>query len=96
MILLTSQSVIDGGETCKKSGVRKFLNQSSASLLAFFQDNSKSDGSIHLKPEHIVVYENCSMSSTFGIVQSRSRSQHDLEFFLHLLPYKLTGHLSQL
>ena len=56
-------------------------------------DNSKNNGSIHLKREHIVVYEN---SLTLGIVRSRSRSWRDFEIFLHLPQYKLSGPISQL
>ena len=40
-------------------------------------DNSKNNGSIHLKLEHIVVYGNS--SDEFDIVRSRSRSQRDFE-----------------
>ena len=47
-------------------------------------DNSTNNGSIHLKLEHIVVYENSSDEFDIGIVQSRSRLQRDFEFFLHL------------
>ena len=36
------------------------------------------------------------MSSTFGIVRSRSRSRPDFEIFLHLPEYKLSGPISQL
>ena len=36
------------------------------------------------------------MSSTLGIVRSRSRSQHDFEIFLLLPPYKLSGPITQL
>ena len=67
-------------------------------------DNSKNNGSIHLKLEHIVVYENSSdefdighcPSSTLGIVRSRSRSRRDFEIFLHLPQYKLSSPISQL
>ena len=54
-------------------------------------DNSKNNGSIHLKLEHIVVYE-ARTSSTVGIVRSRSR----IEMFLHLPQYKLSRPISQL
>ena len=49
--------------------------------------------SIHLKLEYIVEHEN---SSIMGIVQSRSWSQHDFEFFLQLPQYKLSSPISQL
>ena len=55
------------------------------------QDNSKNNGSIHLKLEHTVVYEIAQTSSTLGIVPSRSRSQRDFEIFLHLPQYKLSS-----
>ena len=55
-------------------------------------DNSKNNGSIHLKLEHIVVYENRALD----IVRSRSRSQCDFEIFLHLPQYKLSSPISQL
>ena len=54
--------------------------------------NSKNNGSVHLKLEHIVIYENGHM----GIVLSRSSSQCDFAFFLHLPQYKLLSLLSQL
>ena len=54
----------------------------SVCLSVCVHDNSKNNGSIDLKLEHIVVYEN-----SLGIVQSRSRSRH--EIFLHLPQYKL-------
>ena len=63
-------------------------------------DNSKNNGSIHLKLEHIVVYENSSDEFDIGhsighsIVRSRSRSQCDFEIFLHLPQYKLSRPIS--
>ena len=42
-------------------------------LCVFLNDNSKSNGSIYLKLEHIVVYENS--SNQLGIVRSRPRSR---------------------
>ena len=36
------------------------------------------------------------MSSTLGIVRSRSRSWRDFENFLHLPQYKMSSHISQL
>ena len=36
------------------------------------------------------------MSSTLGIVQSRSRSRRDFEIFLHIPQYKLSSPISQL
>ena len=59
-------------------------------------DNSKNNGSIDLKLEHIVDMKIARMSSTLGNVRSRSRSQHDLEIFLHLPQYKLSRPISQL
>ena len=61
-------------------------------------DNSKKKNnvSIHLKLEHIVVYEKGPMSSTLGIFRSRSRSWRDFEIFLHLPQYKLSSPISQL
>ena len=60
-------------------------------------DNSKNNGSLQLKHEHVIVYENSSWtSSTMGIVRSGSRSQRDLEIFLHLPQYKLPRPISQL
>ena len=59
-------------------------------------DNSKTNSSIHLKLEHIVVYEDSSDDFDIELCRSRSRSRHDFEFFLHLLQYKLSSHISQL
>ena len=44
-------------------------------------DNSKNNGSIHLKLEHIVVYEIARMSLTLGIVRSRSVTHHKFKIF---------------
>ena len=65
-------------------------------LFVCVHDNSKNNGSIHLKFEHIVVYENRSDGSTMGIIRSRSRSWRDFEMFLHLPQYKLPSPISQL
>ena len=59
-------------------------------------DNTKNNGSIHLKLEHIVAMNIARRSSTLGIVRSRSKSQRDFEIFLHLPQYKLSSPLSQL
>ena len=59
-------------------------------------DNSKNNGSIHLKLEYTVVYKIVRMSSTLGIVWSRSRSRSDFEIFAHLPQYKLSRPISQL
>ena len=56
--------------------------------------NSKNNGSVHLKLEHIVVYEKS--SDEFDVVQSRPRSWRDFEIFLRLPQYKLSSPISQL
>ena len=66
--------------------------QLSVCLSVCVHDNSK----IICQTEHIVVYENSSTSSTFGIVRSRSGSRPDFEFILHLPQYKLLSPISQL
>ena len=65
-------------------------------VCAFVHYNSKNNGSIHLKLEHIVVYENSLDKFHIGIVRSRSRSPHDFEIFRHLPQYKLSTPISQL
>ena len=59
-------------------------------------DNSKNNGSIDLKLEHVVVYENSSDEFDIGHCPSKSRSQRDFEIFLHLPQYKLSRPISQL
>ena len=51
------------------------------------QDNSKNNGSIHLKLEHITVYENSSDEFDIGLIKV---------IVLHLPQYKLSGPISQL
>ena len=62
----------------------------------YVHDNANNNGSIHLKLEHTVVYENSSDDLTLGIIRSRSMSRRDFEIFLHLLQYKLSSPISQL
>ena len=59
-------------------------------------DNSKNNASIHLKLEHIVVYENSSDEFDIGHCAIKSRSRRDFEIFLHLPQYKLSRPISQL
>ena len=59
----------------------------SVCLFACVHNNSKNNGPIHLKLEHIVVYEIVQKSSTLSIVRSRSRSRRDFEIFIHLPQY---------
>ena len=59
-------------------------------------DNSKNNGSIHFKLEHIVVYENSSDEFDIGHCPIKVRSQRDFEMFLHLPQYKLSSPISQL
>ena len=56
-------------------------------------DNSKNNGSIHLKLEHIVVYENSSDQFDIGHCPIKVK---DFEIFLHLPQYKLSSPTSQL
>ena len=58
-------------------------------------DNSKNNGSIHLKLEHIVAYQNSSDEFDNGSDQGQG---HSLTFkiFLHLPQYKLSSPISQL
>ena len=53
----------DGGVFFMVIEVNKEAND-----IACVHDNSKNNGSIHLKLEHIVVYENSSDELTLGIV----------------------------
>ena len=52
-------------------------------VCVYVHDNSKNNGSIHLKLEYMVVSEKARTNVTLGIVQSRSRSQRGmtLKFF---------------
>ena len=63
-------------------------------LCVCIHNNSKNNISINLKLEHIVVYEIAWMSSTMGIVRSRSR--RDFEIFLDLPQHKVSSPISQL
>ena len=56
---------------------------------------TKNNGSIHLKLEHIVVYENSSDEFNIGHCPIKSRSRRDFEIFLHLPEYKLSSPISQ-
>ena len=56
-------------------------------------DNSKINGFIHLKLEHIVLYENSSDEFDIGNCQIHSGT---LKIFLHLPQYKLSSPISQL
>ena len=56
-------------------------------------ENSKNNGPIHFKLEHIVVYENS--LDKLGIVQAKSRSRRDFEIFLNFPQCKLSSPLSQ-
>ena len=58
-------------------------------------NNSKNNGLIDLKLEHVVVFENSSDEFDIGHCP-RSRSQRDFEIFLHLPKYKLSSPISQL
>ena len=61
-------------------------------------DNSKYNGSIHLKLEHIVVYENSSDELDIGHcpIKVKVTAVKDFEIFLHLPQYKLSSPISQL
>ena len=56
-------------------------------------DNSKNNGSIHLKVEHIVVYGNSSDEFDIGHCPIKVKVT---EIFLHLPQYKLSSPISQL
>ena len=58
-------------------------------LCVCVHSNSKNNGSIHLKLEHIVVYENSSDEFDIGHCPIK-------EIFLHLPQYKLSSPLSRL
>ena len=59
-------------------------------------DNSKNNGSIDLKLEHIVVYENSSHEFNIGHCPIKVKVTGDFEIFLHLPQYKLSSPISQL
>ena len=61
-------------------------------------DNSKNNGSINLKLEHVVVYENSSDKFDIGHcpIKVKVTSWRDFEIFLHLPQYKLSRPISQL
>ena len=59
-------------------------------------DNSKNNGSIHLKLEHIIVYENSSEEFDIGHCPIKVKVTRDFEIFLHLPQYKLSSPLFQL
>ena len=59
-------------------------------------DNSKNNGSIDLKLEHIVVYENSSDEFNIGHCPIKARPRRDFEIFHHLPQYKLSRPISQL
>ena len=63
-------------------------------LCVCVHDNSKNYISIHLKLEHIVVYENS--SDEFDIGHCPIKVKVTARLFLHLPPYKLSGPISQL
>ena len=56
-------------------------------------DNSENNGSIHLKLEHIVVYENSLDEFDIGHCPIKVNF---FQFFLHLPQYKLSSPISQL
>ena len=61
-------------------------------------DNSKNNGTIHLKLEHIVLYENSSDEFDIGHcpIKVKVIAKRDFEIFLHLPQYKLSSPISQL
>ena len=65
-------------------------------LYACVHVNSKNYGSVALKLEHIVVYENSSDDFDIGHCPIKVKSRRDFEFFLHLPQYKLSRPISQL
>ena len=56
----------------------------------------KNDGSIHLKLEHTVVYENSSDEFDIGHCPIKVKVMAYFENFLHLPQYKLSSPISQL
>ena len=54
--------------------------------------NSKNNGSVHLKLEHVVAYENSSDEFNIGHCAIKVK----VKIFLHLPQYKLSSPLSQL
>ena len=67
----------------------------SVCLCVCVHDNSKNNGSINLKLEHTVVYENSSDEFNIGHCPITS-SWRDFEIFLHIPQYKLSSPISQL
>ena len=65
-------------------------------LFVCVHDNSKNNGSIYLKLEHIVVYGKSSDEFNIGHCLIKVRSWRDFQIFLHLPQYKLSGPKSQL
>ena len=63
---------------------------------AFIHDNSKYNGSIHLKLEHIVVYENSWKNFDIGHCPIKVKVTSRLVIFLHLPQYKLSSPICQL
>ena len=57
---------------------------------------TKNNGSIHLKLEHIVVYENSSDEFDIGHCPIKVKVTTFSPFFLHLPQYKLSSPMSQL
>ena len=68
----------------------------SVCVSACVHNNSKNNGSIQLKLEHVVVYENSWEEFDIGNYLIKVKSRHDFEIFLHLPQYKLSNPISQL
>ena len=68
----------------------------SVCLSVCVHDNSKNNGSIDLKLEHIVVYENSSDEFDIGHCPIKVKVTAYFEIFLHLPQYKLSRPISQL
>ena len=69
----------------------------SVSVSFFVHDNSKNNGSIHLKSEHIVIDGNSSEEFDIGHCLNQSQGHSvTLKIFLHLPQYKLSSPISQL
>ena len=64
--------------------------------LSVYTITQKNNGSIHLKLEHIVVYENSSEEFDIGHCVSKVKVTELLQNFLHLPQYKLSDPISQL